>query len=59
MAEARTYLTDELNQKVPQKILSFFVSAKGIKKGEPVMAVFGGTQLLTITSSAVSTADRI
>lgn len=59
MAEARTYLTDELEQKVPQKILSFFVSAKGIKKGEPVMAVFGGTQLLTITSSAVSTADRI
>ena len=59
MPETKMYLQNEIDQKVPQKIISHFIVTKYINKGETVLAVFGGAQFLGISSSVVSTKDRI
>lgn len=59
MIETKVYLRDELNQKTSQKIISYFQMTKYIGKDEPVLSVFGTTQLWGIASSVVSTNNRL
>lgn len=59
MSEAKTYLQAELGEKIPQKIISHFQITKSIGKDEQVFAVMGATQFMGITSSIVSTRDRL
>lgn len=59
MIETKVYLRDELNQKTSQKIISYFQMTKYIGKDEPVLSVFGTTQLWGISSSVVSTNNRL
>jgi hypothetical protein len=59
MAASKAYLQDELSQKIPQKIISHFQITRNIGKDEQILAVFGGAQFMGITSSAVSTKNRL
>lgn len=47
MPETKAYLQGELDQKVPQKIISHFLRTD-INEGEKILAVFGGTALRDI-----------
>ena len=58
MPEAKTFLKEELSQKVPQKIISHFIMTN-IEKDETVLAVFGSVSFMGIYSSVLSTEDRL
>ena len=58
MPEAKTFLKEELNQKIPQKIISHFTHMH-IEKDETVLAVFGSVSFVGIYSSILSTEDRL
>lgn len=59
MVKAKTYLQNELDQKISKKIITSFIWNKIIGIDEKVLAVIGSAGILLIGSSLLIMEDRI